>query len=80
MFSCVYTQPTGLFGELMTTAAVFPLMASRSASISSWKSVWRIGTSTHAHCADSIITLYSVKYGAFTMTSSPGWLIAAVVM
>ena len=36
-FSRVYTAPTGLFGELMMTAAVFSLMAAPMASTSSWK-------------------------------------------
>ena len=80
MFCSVYTQPTGLFGELMMTAAVLGLMASRSASISSWKSAGRMGTCTQTQPADSVMMRYSGKNGAFTMTSSPGFVMAATAM
>ena len=79
-FSRVYTAPTGLFGELMMTALVFGVMAASMASTSSWKSGTWAGTSTHAHSAVSIHTLYSGKYGAITMTSSPGRVMAEMEM
>ena len=79
-FSREYTAPTGLFGELMMMALVFGPMARSSASMSSWKSGTCAGTSTQVHSAVSIHTLYSGKYGAMMITSSPGSVTAEMEM
>ena len=79
-FSRVYTAPTGLFGELMMTAAVFSLMAAPMASTSSWKLGTCVGTSTMEQPMVSIHTLYSGKYGLGTMTSSPALVTAPRLM
>ena len=76
----MYTAPTGLFGELMMTAAVAGPMAASSASMSSWKSGTCAGTSTRVQPAVSIHTWYSGKNGAMTTTSSPGSVTAQMEM
>ena len=54
------------------TAAVRGVMAAATASTSIWKVCGSAGTSTQVAPAVSIHTRYSGKYGAMTMTSSPG--------
>ncbi len=62
------------------TALVLGVMALATASVSAWKVVASAMTSTQVAPAASIQTRYSGKYGAITMTSSPGFTIALSVM
>ena len=56
----------------MMTAAVRSVMAASTAATSIWKVLESAGTSTQVAPTVSIHTRYSGKYGAMTMTSSPG--------
>ena len=58
------------------TATVLSVMAARTASASTWNVCWSARTSTQVQPAFSIHTRYSGKYGAMTMTSSPGLVMA----
>ena len=60
----------------MITALVRGVMAASTAAVSIWKVSWSARTSTQVAPAVSIHTRYSGKYGAITMTSSPGLTIA----
>ena len=59
-------------GELTTTALVRAVRAAATASTSRSKVTGSAGTSTQVAPEVSIHTRYSGKYGAMTMTSSPG--------
>ena len=61
-----------MLGELITTALVRGVTATRTASVSIWKVSESAMTSMQVAPAVSIHTRYSGKYGAITMTSSPG--------
>ena len=62
------------------TALVLGVIAASTAAVSTWNVVASAMTSTHVAPAVSIQTRYSGKYGAITMTSSPGFTIACSVM
>ena len=53
-------------------ALVLAVIAAATAGTSIWKVSGSAMTSTHVAPAVSIQTRYSGKYGAMTMTSSPG--------
>ena len=72
--------PVGLLGALMMTAAVRGVMAAATAPGTTWKVSGSAGTSTQTAPAVSIHTRYSGKYGAMTMTSSPGHTAACSAM
>ena len=56
------------------------VIAAATAATSTWNVAGSAMTSTHAAPAVSIQTRYSGKYGAITMTSSPGFTVAWNVM
>ena len=62
------------------TAAVRSVMAAATASASTWNVEASAMTSTHVQPHVSIQTRYSGKYGAMTMTSSPGFVTACRVI
>ena len=69
-----------MLGELITTALVRGVIAAATAATSTWNVAASARTSTHVAPAVSIQTRYSGKYGAMTITSSPGFTIAWNVM
>ena len=63
----------------MMTAAVLSLIALSTLSTLSWNVSSSASASTHVQPAFSIQTRYSGKYGAITITSSPGFVTALSV-